>query len=58
MLNDLIVNPLSGITILLLIGFGVYQVIRMQRLKGQTKPSALAADGDPHDGEHEEKREA
>ena len=27
MLNDLIANPLSGITLLLIIGFGIHQVV-------------------------------
>lgn len=48
-LADIFVNPLSGFTILLVIAFGIYQIRRMRRLKGATQPSALAADGDPHD---------
>jgi len=49
MFADLALNPLSGITLLIVVGFGIWQVRRMQRLKGRTQPSALAADGDPHD---------
>jgi len=48
MFADLLVNPLSGVTLLLIVGFAIYQVRRMQKLKGRTKPSALAEDGDPH----------
>ncbi len=45
---DLLVNPLSGATLLIVVAFGIYQIRRMRRLKGAEKPSALAADGDPH----------
>ena len=49
MLADLAVNPLSGITFLIILGFGIWQVRRMRQIQGATKPSSLAADGDPHD---------
>jgi len=49
MFADLAFNPLSALTLLLIIGFAIYQVRRMRRIKGRTKPSALAADGDSHD---------
>ncbi|MGF1500916.1 MAG: hypothetical protein ACFBSD_03790 [Paracoccaceae bacterium] len=48
---DAFINPLSATTLLLIVAFGIYQVRRMQQLKGRTKPSALAADGDPHDAQ-------
>lgn len=49
MFADLLLNPLSGVTLLAVIALGTWQVRRMQRLKGRTKPSALAQDGDAHD---------
>ena len=51
MFADLVLNPLSGITLLVAVGFGIWQVRRMQKLKGRTKPSALAADGSAHDAQ-------
>ncbi|MEM1345856.1 MAG: hypothetical protein AAGI34_14930 [Pseudomonadota bacterium] len=43
-----IVLPLALTTLGIAIALGLYSVRRMQRLKGETVPSALAEDGDPH----------
>jgi hypothetical protein len=49
MSQDILVYSLAIVTLLLVVLFGIQQVRRMRRIRGRTKPSALADDGNPHD---------
>lgn len=44
-----IIYPLAAVTLIGGVAFGAHQVRRMRRLKGRTRPSALAEDGNPHE---------